>query len=56
MQDPVLSMRCPQVLVTMLADQSFSEKISHVVEAFQNVKKKKVENEKLSLNKTSKRI
>lgn len=53
-QDPALSMLCPHVLVTMLVDRSFSKKILHVVEVFENVKKKKVQNEKLSLNKTNK--
>ena len=40
-QDPALSMLCPHVLVTMLVDRSFPKKILHVVEVFENVKKKK---------------
>lgn len=48
-QDPALSMLCPHVLVTMLVDRSFSKKILHVVQVFENVKKKKVQNEKTQL-------
>lgn len=34
-------LRCPQVLVNVLADQSFQRSL-HVVEEFQNVKRKKL--------------